>query len=506
MANGIGVEIGLTAIRTVILERTGSRGGTNWRGQVKLVGAHETACDTSSPEALARGLVQVKRLLRISQPIILGISSTSAILTSVNPLIVNPRRASLAVAYELQQQVPFDLAQAVWDYRWLARQNGHGNEARSKRQVAGRPSDSGAAAAAMRRALLDQRLASCRQAGLTVRAVVVSPIALMNAWQAEQPSDRPQAAVLLHFVTPQAAEWIVATPSLLRAVAVTGASPEELWDELSASWQGLNAEQDNLPNAVQVVNPPMPPSEAQRLLAQRLSVPVEIFSGSDLLKQSGARVDHPERCLVAMGLALQGLDLARLPLNLLASAQGSERARRARGLGLITSSICVAVALVFAFGGMIEVRRRRLQALRALEARERLYQSLRPEVRGLLQRQQHLEQRTQQLEHLADSVPLLAQTLAQAAEALPEDVWLTRLDCSKSGLMDGQLEGRAKSFQDVTKFLERLKSVAGMSTVKPLSTNVVTDAATGKEVVGFVAQVQRPLAVSVPQPERGSAP
>ena len=88
----------------------------------------------------------------------------------------------------------------------------------------------------------------------------------------------------------------------------------------------------------------------------------------------------------------------------------------------------------------------------------------------------------------------MTQILALIAEAMPREVWLTALDGSKDAAgVQGLLEGRATSFQDVTKFLEQLKSQAGMSAVKPLSTNVITDEALGNEVIAFSVHVERPL-------------
>ena len=43
----------------------------------------------------------------------------------------------------------------------------------------------------------------------------------------------------------------------------------------------------------------------------------------------------------------------------------------------------------------------------------------------------------------------------------------------------------AKSFQSVTRFIEELKGLEGMQTVKPLSTNVRRDEASGRDLVVF---------------------
>ena len=142
---------------------------------------------------------------------------------------------------------------------------------------------------------------------------------------------------------------------------------------------------------------------------------------------------------------------------------------------------------------MFDVRRRHADMLQLIERRERVYQTLRPDIRALLQQQQHLEQRTQQLEQLVHDAPLLGRALSEVAQALPDGVWLGKADYSKTEQVEGLLEGRAKSFQEVTQLLDQLKSVAKMAMVKPLSTNVTTDPVSGKDVVVFSIQVQRPL-------------
>ena len=156
---------------------------------------------------------------------------------------------------------------------------------------------------------------------------------------------------------------------------------------------------------------------------------------------------------------------------------------------------------------MLEVRRRRANVLRALERQEHLYQTLRPEVRSLLQRQSRTLQRSLELERLVSETPLLSQLLVQVAGILPDDVWLTTLECSKASAdtLQGTIKGRAKSFQDVTQFLERLKRMAGMTEVKPLSTNVTVDEASKKDLIVFAVEFQRVFGPTQPLAPRRTA-
>jgi len=460
---GVGVELGPSSLRVAVVERVGPR--------LALRAAQEAPCDTSQAEPLARALTEVRQRLRITAPVVLGVPSTSAILTTVQPLIVEPRRAALAVEFELQQHLPFELADAAWHYWWLSRLRA-------------------ATAAAMRRSLLEERVAACRRAGLAVRAVAVNGVAALNAASLLAGPARGATTAWLTLVDPRQAEWSVLGPDRLQVVPVTSPSPEALWEHVAASWQALCAEGGEVAPPVRLIGPPETLALAQQALA---GVAVEYLDIMQAVSVGASRVDGSSRAAVALGLALQGLGAAPIPLNLLDGSQREAEAQRVRRATLVVSGVCLAVACLAGANGMLEVRARRVGVQRALEQRERLYQTLRPEIRALIQRQQRTEARSLQLSQLAAESPLLTQVLAQIAEAMPREVWLTALDGSKGGTVQGLLEGRATSFQDVTKFLEQLKSQAGMTTVKPLSTTVITDEAMGKEVIAFSVQVERPL-------------
>ncbi|OGX39285.1 MAG: hypothetical protein A3C53_02025 [Omnitrophica WOR_2 bacterium RIFCSPHIGHO2_02_FULL_68_15] len=564
MPIGIGIELGPSGLWAVVLEREGQR--------LALRATHEVACDTANPGALRSALAELRRLLRQTGPIVLGVPSTSAILAAVTPLVAVPQRAGLAVQFELQQLLPFDVADAAWHYRWISangssparsglRALGSGLWARGKSVLGLEPSfpqprapspggSSRAVVAAMRRSLLDERLACCRQAGLVVKAVVVNPIATLNAWDAQwaqsdpapgagpstrttppwrgglvsrlrsgfraseasrgtQDSAPPRlGGVGLHGTTllllhdERSAEWVVRTPSSLQAVPVTGESAERLGEELAASWESLRTQPEPAPIPVWVAGT----SELiarLREAAASAALPLEPFELSRVVDTGTARPPAAGHALTAVGLALQALDAAPVALNLLAGFQREARGRLVSRTAAAVSVLLLLAAFGFGLSGMIESRARRTQLLQVLERREKLYQTLRPEIRTRLQRQQRIERYCAQLEHLASDASLVTRLLGQLAATLPESVWLTSLECSKNGLLSGLLEGRATSFQGVTQFFDRLKTVAGMTTVKPLSTSVKTDEAMGKEVIAFSVQIQRPLAaLGEPQEEQ----
>ena len=467
-----------------------------------MVAAREIPCDSSSSEALTRGLAQLRQSLRITTPVVIGMPTTSAILTTISPLIVSLRRASLAVEFELQQHLPFNLTEAAWHYRWLPVPNGKFGMRNAERGVktphpAPRTPHSNAVAVAMRRSLLEERLSCCRRAGLIVQAIAVNEVAMLNV--VARSGSLPPSAALLNVLDEQTAEWIVWSPESLHVIPVASPSPEMFWKELVASWEVVGAYATEATKTVRVVG--FSPEASSRgaawaqlhdVLANRCGLRVEPLDVARVA--SGVnRLERPERAVAALGLALQGVGLSPLPLNLLDGVQTEAQAQRIRRVAAITSGVCAVAVIVTGLSGMIEVRHRRASILRAMEQQEHLYQTLRPEVRSLLQRQQRTMRQNLQLGRLVSDMPLLSQTLVQIAGVLPDDVWLTALECAKAKAetIQGTLKGRARSFQDVTQFLERLKSTAGMTEVKPLSTSIMVDEASKKDIIVFAIQFQR---------------
>jgi len=475
MSSAVGVEIGPTAVHVVIAERAGA--------QTRVAAIHDAPCDTANLDVLTRTLSQLRRSIPITQPILLGLPSTSTILSTVSPLVVNVQRAELAVQFELQQQLPFELAAAVWHYRWLVP-----TRTPNPQRV------SNAVVVAMKREIFDERLACCRRAGLSVQAVIPSAVAAFNAWHAAQRTpQRAASAALIRVLNDQSAEWILWGSGGLQVVPVSSPTPEALAQDVAAAWSALQGQPSARALSVWVAGASPARRPVQEALSAQGAAEVQPFDVAQAAAAGKARPDELEGAIAAVGLALQGLGSVRVSLNLLDRLQGEERARAVHHAAVAAGSVLALVAIGLSLSGMLEVRRRRMDVLESLEQRERLYQSLRPDVRALLQRQQHTQRRMQQLERAAVEAGALTDAVAQVAAVLPDGVWLTKLDGSRpvAGSAEILLEGRAKTFQDVTQFLDRLKAIPGVALVKPLSTSVVSDAAAGKEEVVFAVQVQR---------------
>lgn len=489
MSKGIGIELGPASIRAVVLEGA----ARDAKRRVKLLATRELPCDTANADALTQALIQLRRTLSVTQPVVLGVPSTSAILTTVTPLIPNPHRAVLAVQFELQQHLPFELSDAVWHFRWLA-QNGQAGQAVARQAVV----------VAMKRSLLEERLACCRRAGLSLGAVAVNPVATLNAWETQAVGPAAAPAVFLNLLNDPMAEWIVRTETQLCVMPLTSALPrspsasaelagEAFLQELAASWSALQQQFSDLPEKIWLMGSAAAVPRLAEAITTQLRLDVEEIRLTKVVAPN-ATAEPVERWTVAIGLGLQGLGLAPVPLNLLDRMQREGQARTVQRVGALGSALLAVAALGAGVSGMMVVRSRRAVILESLETQERLYRTLRPKAQALLRHQQYLKLRSDRLERLAAERVLLTQVLARLADALPEHVWLTKLECTKNGLLEGLVEGRATSFQDVTQLLERLKTVAGMTTVKPLATNVVVDPSTGKETIAFSVQIERQTA------------
>jgi Tfp pilus assembly protein PilN len=166
-------------------------------------------------------------------------------------------------------------------------------------------------------------------------------------------------------------------------------------------------------------------------------------------------------------------------------------------MAVIASAVCAAIVLACSFSSMWHIHQRHAAVVRMLEQRGRIYERLRPDVRSLLQRQERLEGVIRRLEQVAAEADLIARGVAQVADALPETVWLTRMAWVKrTGAPGGQLEGTARSYQDLTQLLERLKALPRMGQVKLLSSVVAVDPTSGREQVTFAVVFQQQEAVA----------
>ena len=478
MALSVGVELGPTSVRAVLLEQAGQT--------VTLRASQELPCETAQPDALTRALTQLRQTLPIRVPIVLGVPSTAAIVATVTPLVPNPSRPLLGLQFELQQHLPFELTEAVWHYRWL---NGH---------RPGPTTQARAVVGAMKRALLEERLASCRRAGLIVKAVAINALATLNARSADAPAAGLDETAGLTLISDRDAEWLLVTPAGLRVVPIASVSPDALIADVAAAWEALRADRERPLARVWVTGRCDAWPALQHALASRGVSELQRYELPATVRPvGGTAASHA--FVTAAGLALQSFGRGRFGVNLIQEAQSVQQVRQGRRLVAAIVGLSAAASVVLGASGMLALRQRRLQALASLQQQERLYQTLRPELRELLQRQQHLERRIQRMEQLAGQGSAVTQVLAQTAQLLPDDVWLTKLEYAKilppaaqTEGIQGLLEGRAKSYQVLTALTDRLKGLAGGAPVKPLSTNVTTDAQTGKEVVAFAIQFQRP--------------
>lgn len=486
MGIGIGIAIEPTVVRAVRVERS--------RDQVSLLSAEEQAFDPSQAEALTRALASLRQNLNIRQPVYLGLPSASALVTTLHPLVVNQPRAQLAVEFELQQQLPYKISDAAWHYQWVLAINGRAEvlpkPPRQAALSARRFPEVSAMVAAVKQEVLLAHLTACRRAGLAVSGVSVAPIALLNACAAQRSATRAKTMTVLYLQDPISAQWILWSADDVRVIPAGASSPEALPQEIAASWQSIQAQWPEAATTAWVVAPDSAFAGISGALSES-GAQVQRFDPVQALGMRSIRPELAHRCAAAIGLALQAVSASRVCVNILSHAQRSLSMQWLRRASIGVSLVCALLILVLGANGMMSVQNQKAQLLKSFETREKRYQQLRPEVRNYLKRQQRLMQLSRQLQALLGASAAVPETLARAAEALPETVWLTKCELTQNSGVDILLEGRASSFQEVTQLMDGLKALKGVTGVKPLSSSVVPGSSTGKEIVNFSIQAQR---------------
>ena len=490
MALSVGVELGDEAVRGVILES----------GPVapRLVAAEELLLEHPSEDALVEALRQLRQRLSIKRPVVLGVPTSSAIVTTVHPLIVNRHRAHLAIEFELQQRLPYETDQALWHCQPYAL-NGASTDSAAPSVVV----------AATKRALLESRLHACRRAGLQVRAVEAIAVAATNAWFRQAEHHQIAHEALLH-LDRSVVEWVAMTPTELQVFQAFHHREEQgteaLRAVLTASWRNLEGVFQHKPAQEATRVWLLGGTTALHLLAddlkRELGCEVQIVQPSAVVDVESAALPNPWRFLVACGLALQGLGEAKFPVNLLAEAQRRRLAERLRRAANAAANVCLGLAVVLLAHGMVSALHQRRAQLDTLTQRQEVYEQLRPQARSLLKQQAVVEQRLRQLAWLANTRGELMRAFQRLATALPDGVWLTRVELSKTEGLSGTVEGYARSFPIVTELVDRLTTSAGWTAVKPLATTVTVAQPSGQELVAFTIQVQgtvsSPVEVATP--------
>jgi Tfp pilus assembly protein PilN len=228
-------------------------------------------------------------------------------------------------------------------------------------------------------------------------------------------------------------------------------------------------------------------------LASALGCEVQVLDPSHAMSVD-SRAPNAERFVSAAGLAWQGLGAASLPINLQGERDALRQVQAIQRLAWAVSAISAAAAIGLSAHVMFTTLARKRDGLQTLMKQEQTYQSLRPEIRTVIAQQGRLAHRVDQLTELSRRRSLVPEALERMVEALPDEVWLTKVELTKSDTeLSGLLEGHSRSFQGVTKLMDQLKSAVGWSMVKPLATTVTTDQATGKELIAFAVQSGQPL-------------
>jgi Tfp pilus assembly protein PilN len=339
-------------------------------------------------------------------------------------------------------------------------------------------------------------VAACARAGLSVAAVSIGAAAALNAW-ARAGGTFAQVTVLLH-AHAQAWEWIVVGPQGVQIVPL--ALPElpqptgsALVEWLRGSWESVREllGQGPPPTRVWVLGESAAHPSLGDALAQACGCAVDVVDPTRVVDLAPHRPASPERLLNACGLALQGLGQAALAVNVLTQTLRRRRVQHLRRAARLAGAVCVAVIISCCASAMWAIWRSRQATLRAVLAQEQLHTRLRPDAQSLLKQQRHLEERLQHLTQLIETHAVLVAAVGQIVEALPDEIWLTKLELSRIGRPEATVEGYAKSFQGMNRLMEQMKATGPWASVKPIATAVTTDATTNQQLIAFTVQAQQ---------------
>jgi len=149
----------------------------------------------------------------------------------------------------------------------------------------------------------------------------------------------------------------------------------------------------------------------------------------------------------------------------------------------VGSVVLACVILLGASTFMRQDYREKSQRLRNLKKMLTTFRSYQPKMSKLQEEQLLYSRRVATLRNLAINRAVWFETLAQVEKMLPEGLWITdfsgtiSFDSSSEDNTDKRLDikGKAVSYDDVNRFISRLKSSAIFSEVKPLSSAFVQE-------------------------------
>jgi type IV pilus assembly protein PilM len=375
-----GLDIGHSSIKAVKLSRSGD-------GAVVLGYAIEpitTGENTDREEAVVKALeLLATREEMGNAPVVASLSGRQIFSRTINIPIINPKTVDKMVELEARQQIPGNFEEVEWSYHLSPSPDGTSNDV---------------AIFAAKRELIDELVRKCKRVGINLVAVSVSSLALYNFIRYDQEFPESETTIILDVGAENTDLVLYQGETLwMRTLAVSGnditkafmkkfrvsfeeaetlkrqigesrqadkifkvieASINELTSEVQRSL-GFYKQQNpsaNLENIVISGNTFRLPN-LPNFLADRLRYAVISLEDFEKIKiDPGLEREHFLTDLqslgVAVGLALQGVDLAKANVNLMPSDVRLQRVLRAKRWA--AAVILALVAITIAVRYMVE--------------------------------------------------------------------------------------------------------------------------------------------------------
>jgi len=456
----IAIELGLSAVRAVEVERTQTGAAAPVLRLIKRGAAPLAPSAWSDRSADIAALAEAIRAALAAG----GIAGRSVVACLPRRLVTlrfarlphaSPEQMRGMVAFEAQQYILFPLEEVVLDYYVMPEDNLF--TAREEMQTV--------LLAAARRALLQDVTTAFERAGLELERLSVSALAL-----AEHLQEAREPAGVMDLEPGEMEVTIAAGGRLLftRASALdpNDASERQFAAEVARSFAAYQSEFRQFPLTRLYLNGALleetPGDDLERGLSEMLGVPV------GRLQSSLLPADDPEAgaYAVAIGTALEAGPGSMTPINLLPDERAIRRAQQARRQRMMATTAAACLLLIAAVVWARGALQARALLQRQTERANSAYATVHRQFTTAQTQHDRLQSLQTDLQAGLDRAHPMVDVLAALNAVLPRsaDIWLTEMIFSRGDLIT--LHGETKSPSAATDLVLKLQQSPAFTEVK----------------------------------------
>lgn len=538
----IGLDIGSRAIKLVELEKTRT-GIRIVRAGIRLIPYHEKESEPERFENVTKILSEFLKELKL-QPknLNLSVSGQSVFIRTIRVIALGREKLHQHIRFEAEQQIPFALAEILWDYYIM----GQGKKGRKEDRKSG---EWKVILAAIKRNLVNRQLELVQKAGTGSELIDVGPIALYNCASLLEPELLEQTVAMVDIgakatnlvMTASGDVWVRSFP--LGSDRLTQMIQEGLhldFNEAEVFKQRVGLEVSNDPvekqsaeviqsslgdliaeieRSLEYYSTQTGSSGAQERLKiqkvllsgggallkgivpffqSKLGISIELWKGLQKIPSASAlpKVEQIQFA-VATGLALRGVERAPIELNLVRH-QVVEHLKKTTLKWYGTGTVLCMIGIFAIIAGLVRSEYQTTKAyVGALKKTIQQYQTYEPKIKEIEVQNSLLKNQVRALYKVVQQRGTWLDTFKVLSKLLPKEVWITAAEGgidftpesveSTTGIL--RLVGRSLSYQGVTDFVSSLKSSSAFSQVKPVASSI-KKTETGEEIVEFQVEMR----------------